>query len=62
MTGIGINLMMGILSLVYGYLCVGLGFAGYKLLQRFGMIREEEKTNMEIKNLNSQEIWKEELQ
>ena len=55
MTGIGINLMMGILSLVYGYICVGLGIAGYKLLQRFGKIKEEEKTNVEITNVNSQE-------
>ena len=55
MTGIGINLMMGILSLVYGYICVGLGFVGYKLLQRFGKIKEEEKTNVEITNVNSQE-------
>jgi hypothetical protein len=55
MTGIGINLMMGILSLVYGYICVGLGFAGYKLLQHFGKIKEEEKTNVEIMNINSQE-------
>jgi len=55
MTGIGINLMMGILSLVYGYICVGLGFAGYKLLQRFGKIKEEERKNVEITNVNSQE-------
>ena len=54
-TGIGINLMMGILSLVYGYICVGLGFAGYKLLQRFGKIKEEEKENVEITDVNSQE-------
>jgi hypothetical protein len=53
MTGIGINLMMGILSLVYGYICVGLGFAGYRLLQRFGMIREEEKFNSETIAVNS---------
>ena len=55
MTGIGINLMMGILSLVYGYICVGLGYAGYKLLQRFGKIKEEERKNVEITNVNSQE-------
>jgi hypothetical protein len=48
MTSIGINLMMGILSLVYGYICVGLGFAGYKLLQRFGRIKDEEKIHSEI--------------
>ena len=53
--GIGINVMMGILSLVYGYICVGLGIAGYKLLQRLGMIKEEEKANTEMLNVNSQE-------
>jgi hypothetical protein len=52
MTGLGINLMMGILSLAYGYICVGLGFAGYKLLQRLGMIREEEKINSEVITVN----------
>jgi hypothetical protein len=55
MTGIGINLMMGILSLVYGYICVGLGFAGYRLLQHFGKINDEEKTTVEITNVNSLE-------
>ena len=53
-TIIGFNLMMGILSLVYGYICVGLGFASYKLLQRFGKIKDEEKTKVEIIHLNNQ--------
>lgn len=54
-TSIGINLMMGILALVWGTICVGIGLGGYKLLQRFGKIDEEEKTNSEIISANSQE-------
>jgi hypothetical protein len=54
-TSIEINLMMGILSLIWGYICVGLGFAGYKLLQRLGKINDEEKTNSVIMNITSQE-------
>ena len=53
--GIGINLMMGILALVWGYICVGLGLGGYKLLQRLGIIKEEEKTSAGIINVASQE-------
>jgi hypothetical protein len=53
-TSAGFNLMMGILALVYGYICVGLGFGGYKLLQRFGMIVNEEKAGSEIINVSSQ--------
>jgi hypothetical protein len=49
------SLMMGILALVYGYICVGIGFGGYKLLQRFGMIVDEEKANPEIIRMISQE-------
>ncbi len=54
--GIGINLMMGILSLIFGYLCVGIGFGSYKILQRFGMIKEEEKTRVEIIPVNIPEV------
>jgi hypothetical protein len=49
------SLMMGILALVYGYICVGIGFGGYKLLQQFGMIVDEEKANPEIIRMISQE-------
>jgi hypothetical protein len=45
---------MGILSLVFGYICVGLGYGGYKLLQQFGLIVDEEKGNPEIINVSSQ--------
>jgi hypothetical protein len=51
----GFSLMMGILALVWGYVCVGLGFGGYTLLQRFGKIIDEEKTTAEVRILNSQE-------
>jgi hypothetical protein len=54
-TSTSFSLMMGILALVYGYICVGLGFGGYKLLQQFGMIVDEEKANPEIIYVTSQE-------
>jgi hypothetical protein len=54
-TSTSFSLMMGILALVYGYICVGLGFGGYKLLQQFGMIVDKEKANPEIIYLTSQE-------
>jgi hypothetical protein len=37
-----------IYALIWGYICVGLGFGGYKLLQLFGMIKTEEKLRSEI--------------
>lgn len=43
-----VNLIIGALAVVWGYLCVCLGLAGYKLLQRFGKIKEDEKTHFEI--------------
>jgi len=45
---------LGILALVWGYLCVGLGFGGYKILQRFGKIKDEEMTKVEIIHVNNQ--------
>ena len=54
-TGAGFSLMMGILALVYGYICVGLGFGGYKLLQQFGILVDKENINPEIINVSSQE-------
>lgn len=50
----GINLLFGILALVWGYICVGLGLGGFKLLQRFGKIKEEVKIELEPINANSQ--------
>jgi hypothetical protein len=56
MTTAGINLLMGILALIFGYGCVGLGLGGYILLQRFGMIDDVEKKHVEITNLTSQAV------
>jgi hypothetical protein len=48
------NLIFGALAIVWGYLCVCLGLAGYKLLQHFGKIKEDEKISVEITNVNNQ--------
>lgn len=45
---------LSILALMWGYICVGLGFAGYKILQRFGMIRDEDMTKVKIIQVNNQ--------
>ncbi|HLO29229.1 MAG TPA: hypothetical protein VK249_08850 [Anaerolineales bacterium] len=37
----GTNLWFAILTLIWGYLCVGLGFGIYKILQRRGLIKDE---------------------
>lgn len=53
------SLIMGILSLVFGYICVGLGYGGYKLLQQFGLIVDEEKTKVEIIPITNQAAYEE---
>jgi hypothetical protein len=52
-TSTGINLLVGILALVWGYICVGLGLGIYKLLQRFGTLKEEGKIGPEVVAVNS---------
>ena len=49
----GINLLVGILALVWGYICVGLGIGGYKLLQHFGMIKAEAEIQPQIISVNT---------
>ena len=44
---IGSGFLFAIITLIWGYICVGLGFGGYKLMQAFGMIKEETSTNSE---------------
>jgi len=39
---LGSNAVFGLLTLLWGYLCVGTGYGFYRLLQRRGFIREEE--------------------
>jgi hypothetical protein len=39
---LGSNAWYGVLTLVWGYICVGIGYAIYKILQRRGVIKEEE--------------------
>ena len=41
---LGYNLLFLAVTLVWGYLCVGIGFGLYKLLQRLGSIRDEVNT------------------
>lgn len=50
---IGTGGLFAILTLVWGYICVGLGFGIYKLLQRFGMIKSEVNLNSESIPVNS---------
>jgi hypothetical protein len=53
-TSVGVNLLFGVLALVWGYICVALGLGGHKLLQHFGRIKEEEKINSETIAVASQ--------
>jgi hypothetical protein len=46
--------LFAILTLIWGYICVGLGFGIYKLLQRFEMIKAEEKINSQPMEVNSE--------
>jgi hypothetical protein len=39
--------MFTLFSLVWGYICVGIGFGGYKLLQYFNIIKRERMTEAE---------------
>lgn len=50
---VGVNLLFGILALVFGYIFVGLGFGGYKLLQHFGLIKDNAKFTSEVLPVNS---------
>lgn len=50
---LGTGGLFTIITLIWGYICVGLGFGIYKLLQRFGMIKTEEKLNSETITVNS---------
>jgi hypothetical protein len=56
---VGTGVLFAFITLVWGYLCVGLGFGGYKLLQQFGTIKEEKKINSETIAVNSQEVRQE---
>jgi hypothetical protein len=39
---LGSNALFTILTLVWGYVCVGIGYAIYKILQKRGVIKDEE--------------------
>jgi putative membrane protein (TIGR04086 family) len=41
---VGTGVLFAGITLVWGYICVSLGFGGYKLLQHFGMIKEEKRS------------------
>jgi len=53
---VGTGVLFAIITLVWGYICVGLGFEGYKLLQHFGKIKEDKKINSETIGLSSPEV------
>lgn len=38
---VGMNVMATVFALVWGYICVGIGYGIYKLLQRRGIIKDE---------------------
>jgi hypothetical protein len=50
---IGTGGLFAIITLFWSYICVGLGFGIYKLLQHFGMIKTDEKINSEVITVNS---------
>ena len=41
---LGVNLGFALLTLLWGYICVGIGFGIYKILQRFEFIKDEAMT------------------
>ena len=43
----GLYIVFALFSLVWGYICVGIGFGGYKLLQYFNIIKRERMTEAE---------------
>jgi hypothetical protein len=47
---LGTNILFALVSLVWGYICVGTGYGIYKILQRAGFIREE--LEMDSRSLN----------
>jgi hypothetical protein len=51
--------LIAIVALIWGYICLGLGFVAYKLLQQFGMIKVEEKINPKIIAVRSQQVQQE---
>lgn len=51
---INLNLLGTALSLGWGYICVGIGFGIYKLLQRRGMIRDDQ--NLRITPATNQPV------
>jgi hypothetical protein len=51
--------LIAIVALIWGYICLGLGFVAYNLLQQFGMIKVEEKINPKIIAVRSQQVQQE---
>jgi hypothetical protein len=51
-----VNIFVGLLALIWGYVCVGIGYGVYKLLHRSGRIIDEEKINPVTINVTSQEL------
>jgi hypothetical protein len=46
---ISFNMLSLIFSLVWGYICVGIGFGLYKLLQHLRIIRDEENAESQLR-------------
>jgi hypothetical protein len=49
---ISFNILVFALSLIRGYICVGIGFGIYKLLKQIGLIRDEARTEPELRSIN----------
>jgi hypothetical protein len=53
---VGTGVLFAIITLFWGYICIAMGFGGYKLLQHFGKIKEDKKITSETTGLNSPEV------
>jgi len=53
---VGTGILFAIITLFWGYICIAMGFGGYKLLQHFGKIKEDKKITSETTGLNSPEV------
>lgn len=49
---ISFNLFVLAFSLIWGYICVGLGFGSYKLLKQRNVIRDEVNTGAELRTIH----------
>ena len=49
---ISFNILVFALSLIWGYICVGIGFGIYKLLKQIGLIKDRGCIEAELRSIN----------